>query len=479
MNAYDELASYRFASGRDYDKRSVETFRARGLNLVDDLLNQITVLRDEVETLRALVPQLPPAAPMPKHDFADSWLTALATEAEFPPPSAPALADRPRFDMEQRSDQQRESGRPGELSGWLTGLESTPAAAEVASSLPTWDAADIASPTTTADDLWPTEAEVAPDLDATTDGDVENDDDVARIIDFVDESEPVDAPEIPEPVALTDPFALDAPIEPAVSTEPTASEAVETPTTPDSADSVWLELFRPTEPGADALRPSLDPDPVVSLAADEPESTATSAWFETVAAEAVTDGPEAVCVTDASVPEPIVDQTVPVPVAALPTLLDDTPTFHDDLRRLEDLDLAHAEAAAAEPPTWAVPLAPTASAHDLFAAAPSADPTPDAPAMPATVTTATVTTPPAATIPPPPPLSAPAMVPAGSSDPLGPMPTSLVPVGSAAVGGSSPRSVTAYARGQVDQWPIVIEALPHDAVGLPVPVRHWSGWLKD
>ena len=484
MNAYDELASYRFASGRDYDKRSVETFRARGLNLVDDLLNQITVLRDEVETLRVLVPELPPAAPTPKHDFADSWLTALATEAEFPPPSAPALADRPRFDMEQRSDQHRESGRPGELSGWLTGLESTPAVAASVPPSPAWDAADTTPPTTTADDLWPTETELAPDLDATPDGDIQNDNDVATTIEFVDESDPVEPAEIPEPVAFTDTFAPDAPIEPAVSIEPPAGGTFETPTTPEPADSVWLELFGSTEPGADAVRPTLDPDPVVALAADEFESTDTSAWFEAIDAEAVADGPEAVSVTDASLPEPEpMDQTVAVPEAARPTLLDDTPTLHDDLRRLEDLDLAHAEAATAEPPTWAVPLAPTTSVHDPFAAAPSADPTPGVPPMPATVTTTPATTVPAATIPPPtpptPPPPPPAMVPAGSPDPLGPMPAVLVPVGSAAVAGPDPHGVTAYARSQVDKWPIVIEALPPDAVGLPVPVRHWSGWLND
>lgn len=52
MNPYEELAGYRFASGRDYDKRAVETFRARVLNLVDDLLNQVTQLQDEVADLR-------------------------------------------------------------------------------------------------------------------------------------------------------------------------------------------------------------------------------------------------------------------------------------------------------------------------------------------------------------------------------------------------------------------------------------------
>ena len=533
MNAYDELASYRFASGRDYDKRSVETFRARGLNLVDDLLNQITVLRDEVETLRALVPELPPAAPTPKHAFADSWLTALATEAEFPPPSAPALADRPRFDMEQRSDQQRESARPGELSGWLTGLESTPAVAEVAPPSPASDTETAAPWVTAADDLWPTANELPPAFDTTTDGDAERDQCVATFIEFVDESPPVDpaeipsfsAPDVPEAETIgaeTRPSASDSRIAHQVAGldhEPEADRLgdvgervggagreVGVSTVGDAAEVVVEPIAL-----ADLFVPEAHAEPTASI--ESSESTEASASFEvvsfeavapetvtaetataeavapdTVTAEAVTDEPEARSVTDVPVPEP-------VPVPALPAPLDESPTFHDDLRRLEDLDLAraHAEAAAAEPPSWAVlgtivpddasSLAPTTTVKDPFAAAPSADPTPGAPPLPAILTTPPPTTVPSATIPPPrppsPPPPPPAMVPATSRDALEPMPTALVPVGSAAVGGSGPHSVTAYARGQVDQWPIVIEALPPHAVGLPVPVRHWSGWLKD
>jgi hypothetical protein len=48
VTAYDDLIGYRFATGRGYDKQSVETFRALALNQVDDLLHQVTALRDEL-----------------------------------------------------------------------------------------------------------------------------------------------------------------------------------------------------------------------------------------------------------------------------------------------------------------------------------------------------------------------------------------------------------------------------------------------
>jgi hypothetical protein len=47
-NAYDELSGQRLDSGRGYDKRSVETFRARALDLVDELLRQVTELQDRL-----------------------------------------------------------------------------------------------------------------------------------------------------------------------------------------------------------------------------------------------------------------------------------------------------------------------------------------------------------------------------------------------------------------------------------------------
>jgi hypothetical protein len=91
MSAYDELAGFRFTSGRDYDKRSVETFRARALNRVDELLNEITRLRDEVAALRADGAEAAPAPPMVRVDLGDSWLTAPATTLAFPPPAGTAL----------------------------------------------------------------------------------------------------------------------------------------------------------------------------------------------------------------------------------------------------------------------------------------------------------------------------------------------------------------------------------------------------
>lgn len=81
MNPYEELAGYRFGSGRDYDKRSVETFRARVLNLVDDLLNQVTQLQDEVADLRdrcrSVSMEAGPVVPVPPV-VPTSWLDALA-----------------------------------------------------------------------------------------------------------------------------------------------------------------------------------------------------------------------------------------------------------------------------------------------------------------------------------------------------------------------------------------------------------------
>ena len=86
MNAFDELAGYRFSPGRDYDKRSVETFRARVLNLVDDLLNQVTQLQDEVADLRsreakALEEHEAPVVPT-------TWLEAIAGEPDHRTPTA-------------------------------------------------------------------------------------------------------------------------------------------------------------------------------------------------------------------------------------------------------------------------------------------------------------------------------------------------------------------------------------------------------
>jgi hypothetical protein len=47
-NAYTELSGQRLDHGRGYDKRSVETFRARALDLVDELLRHVTELQDRM-----------------------------------------------------------------------------------------------------------------------------------------------------------------------------------------------------------------------------------------------------------------------------------------------------------------------------------------------------------------------------------------------------------------------------------------------
>ena len=47
-NAYDELSGLRLDVGRGYDRRSVETFLARALGIVDDLLRRVTELEDRL-----------------------------------------------------------------------------------------------------------------------------------------------------------------------------------------------------------------------------------------------------------------------------------------------------------------------------------------------------------------------------------------------------------------------------------------------
>ena len=56
MTTFDELSGYRFSPGRDYDKKSVEIFRARSLDVVDGLLREITSLRNELATRAATFP---------------------------------------------------------------------------------------------------------------------------------------------------------------------------------------------------------------------------------------------------------------------------------------------------------------------------------------------------------------------------------------------------------------------------------------
>lgn len=122
MNPYEELAGYRFGSGRDYDKRSVETFRARVLNLVDDLLNQVTQLQDEVADLRdrcrtaaadpAGALAVAPAVPT-------SWLDALAGAAG---PDAPGGTDAEAGPLVSASLSPAAFPAPA-LGNWLADLE--------------------------------------------------------------------------------------------------------------------------------------------------------------------------------------------------------------------------------------------------------------------------------------------------------------------------------------------------------------------
>ena len=48
VTAYDELSTFQVKAGKGYDKRSVEQFRALALGIVDELMRESTVLRDQL-----------------------------------------------------------------------------------------------------------------------------------------------------------------------------------------------------------------------------------------------------------------------------------------------------------------------------------------------------------------------------------------------------------------------------------------------
>ncbi len=48
VSVYDNLGSYQFKPGKGYDKRSVEQFRASALNQIEDLLLELTQLKDQM-----------------------------------------------------------------------------------------------------------------------------------------------------------------------------------------------------------------------------------------------------------------------------------------------------------------------------------------------------------------------------------------------------------------------------------------------
>lgn len=144
MNAFDELAGYRFSPGRDYDKRSVETFRARVLNMVDDLLNQVTVLQDEVADLRtrtAVVAEEHEAPVVPT-----TWLDAIVGEPALPAPDdavppSPGFSGfvRPFASMAPTSADAPPAAFPAPpVMAWLADLED-PAPADTESPAPMTD----------------------------------------------------------------------------------------------------------------------------------------------------------------------------------------------------------------------------------------------------------------------------------------------------------------------------------------------------
>jgi hypothetical protein len=100
-NAYAELSGHRLDAGRGYDKRSVETFRAHALDLVDELLRQVTDLEDRLVARGQ--PALSEAEAQLLHAFrfADSFqrrdaLAVLEHASGFTPPPAddqPAAPD--------------------------------------------------------------------------------------------------------------------------------------------------------------------------------------------------------------------------------------------------------------------------------------------------------------------------------------------------------------------------------------------------
>ena len=164
MSAYDELAGFRFTSGRDYDKRSVETFRARALNRVDELLNEITRLRDEVAALRADGAEAAPAPPLVRIDLGDSWLTAPATTLAFPPPAGTALETGDGRTGSPMSPSGPSGSSDAGVARWVSSIENAVAADGDHAAIGTVDLA----PTPTWTDLDPgwDKTNVAPSADA-------------------------------------------------------------------------------------------------------------------------------------------------------------------------------------------------------------------------------------------------------------------------------------------------------------------------
>lgn len=331
MNAFDELAGYRFSPGRDYDKRSVETFRARVLNLVDDLLNQVTQLQDDVADLRSRE-----ARAVEEHEapvVPTTWLDAIAGEPDRRSVTA-AVVPFPMSDGPPSPGYHGGFVRPfvASISNEPSPTETAPAAFP-APPVMAW-LADLEQPPG-ADDAMPlVAAEPATDVDEAADDDA--DDDAMPRSSTADLLRSVPSPP-PTPAAVD----LEAELVDLTASFHATESAVVVDTGGDTDDEVLAPIVTlpvPPRPPALVTPPPPPPPPAivvsvpwppVTVAPPPPPPPVTAVpTVAPIAAEHVAPDP---LVTDTVVPEPLVAfAPEPVGVGAsvgryerLPIVLDD------------------------------------------------------------------------------------------------------------------------------------------------------------
>ena len=102
VNAYDDLSAFQFRSGKGYEKRSVEQFRASALTAIDDLLRVNVQLQDRLAGPAALAAKPPSSALHPDEQHLVNQYRSMTTSQrsdllrglEYPSPR-PASVDNP------------------------------------------------------------------------------------------------------------------------------------------------------------------------------------------------------------------------------------------------------------------------------------------------------------------------------------------------------------------------------------------------